>query len=41
MLEIRKDLAMDEDTLESNAGFARLEADMDRVTAVVCACARD
>lgn len=41
MLEIRKDLYMDEETLEPNAGFDRVETDMTRLTAAVCGYARD
>jgi len=41
MLEIRVNLYMDEETMEPNAGFAGVKADMDRVTVAVCAYARD
>ena len=41
MLEIRKDLYMDEETLEPNAGFARVKADMTHLTGVVCDYARE
>jgi N-formylglutamate deformylase len=36
-IEVKRTLYMDEDTLEPNAGFARLEADLARLTSTVAA----
>ncbi len=41
MLEIRKDLYMDEEALEPNAGFARVGAGMTHLTGAVRDYARE
>jgi N-formylglutamate amidohydrolase len=40
MLEIRKNLYMDEATLEPNSGFAEVQANMSKLVRAICDYAR-